>query len=1331
MTAIKLFVVGFQLLFLPIHLQCTAQESYYYVKPTANTSCPANPCLTLSEYVQQSDQYLTSNATMVFLPGTHTLENDFVVADVASFRLLGDPTSLPEITTKVTCSSPVGFIFDRVLQLEISGLTITGCGSLNYTSAIRTSSVQQFDMNNCSVHSSIKASACLVRGSNVSIADTSFINNSAINGAGILAIQSVVILESVIFMENFARDTGGGVTALSSTISVNGNNTFTRNQAEGGGGIVLYQSILTLNGSNMFYNNIAHAGGGGIYLQESTLSLSGRNTFTQNSAVRENKGGLGGGIFACYSSVSSDGAIVFENNSAGQGGAINVFGGSVNLNGNNTFLNNTASGGYQTPQGPLIPEGGGVYVRAGMISFTGNSKFFNNSASAGGAAVSLLSQIIFSGKSDFVDNTALIEGGALVVFGHSSLVLNGSITITGNVAQRLGAGITITGGNLTQSGSVTFLNNSAPLASAISAVSTNIIFTGECSFISNVGKVSFGGAINADFSNISFLGNTAFRNNFAGLQGGAIYLLTGHVDFNGNTEFVNNSANEQGGAIYALSSDIQVAGNVSFSYNSAPEGGGISLEYNSKLSFQLNGLAQFESNTAERGGAIHVVDSVSSFDCANNSKIPPQSQEELKPDCFFYLPSTSAPFPDYFTFLDNKAEELGSALYGGLLDRCKVNNYDSEAYPPNEIFNNISVFTSAHSSTISSEPLQVYFCRNDTPDCTYLNPSIKRSPGQPFTVSLAALDQAMHTIPATIRAEFTSSSGSNAHLGDFQNIRQIEGICTDLQYTLFSPDISEELILFAEGLCGSTGRATRLIVVEFLPCPDGFVLSNAECTCEPRLQTFTSACNVSSDSVERSGTFWMGLLYENSTYIGLILHPHCPFDYCKTETVDIPLNNTDAQCAHGHSDILCGSCQSGLSIALGSSHCLANCSDAYLVLILLFAALGILLVIVILLLRLTVAIGTINGLIFYANIIAANRTIFFPPGDTNILTVFISWLNLDLGIETCFFNGMDAYAKTWLQFIFPFYIWTLIALIIIVAQFSVKLSRFLGSNPIAVLATLFLLSYAKILSTVIAALSFTFLEYPNETIMVWLYDGNIRYFHGKHIPLVLFALLVLLLLFLPYTLLLFLGQWLQAKSDNRILNWVTKPQVKAFTDAYHAPYMPKQRYWTGLLLTLRCALHLVFASNALGDPSINLLVIATSTFGIAIIVWLTGRVYEKWWLDALESSFILNLGVIAVGTYHIKLVGGNQAALVYALVSIAFATFIGIVSYHIYFQLKNTKYISESKLSRFFHGIWNKQRQETDSTDEPVVEHDEGLPKDKNVSTTYVELREPLLDDVN
>ena len=164
--------------------------------------------------------------------------------------------------------------------------------------------------------------------------------------------------------------------------------------------------------------------------------------------------------------------------------------------------------------------------------------------------------------------------------------------------------------------------------------------------------------------------------------------------------------------------------------------------------------------------------------------------------------------------------------------------------------------------------------------------------------------------------------------------------------------------------------------------------------------------------------------------------------------------------------------------------------------------------------RLTVALGTLNGLVFYANIVGANQSAFYPSGSINFLRVFLSWLNLDLGIETCFYDGMDAYIKAWLQFVFPIYIWGVIGLIMFISSRSPRVSRMLGSNPVAVLATLFLFSYAKILRAIISALSLTILEYPHSKIQfVWLSDANTTYLHDKHIPLFVVGILFLVLLF--------------------------------------------------------------------------------------------------------------------------------------------------------------------------------------------------------------------------
>ena len=333
---------------------------------------------------------------------------------------------------------------------------------------------------------------------------------------------------------------------------------------------------------------------------------------------------------------------------------------------------------------------------------------------------------------------------------------------------------------------------------------------------------------------------------------------------------------------------------------------------------------------------------------------------------------------------------------------------------------------------------------------------------------------------------------------------------------------------------------------------------------------------------------------------------------------------------------------------------------------------GIALILLLFFCKLTAATGMLSGVVFYANIVGANRTIFLPVKSTDAFSVFIAWLNLDFGIETCFYNEMDAYSKTWLQFVFPVYIWLLVGLMILVSNYSQRFANQVGNNPVSVLATLILLSYAKILRTLITVLYNTFFEYPTNNRSVWLYDANIEYLTGKHIPLFIVAVLVFFFLFLPYTLLLLLGQWLQALSHLRLFTWVNSARLKPFMDSYHAPYKAKHRYWPGLLLMFRFVLLLVFAIefNPQQDCSINLLAILVGTGMLVVWAWISSGVHKNWCLNALEGSFALNLIILAASTmyiYHVSHSEGLQLAVGYTSVSIAQATFIGILV----FQLAN------------------------------------------------------------
>ena len=572
-------------------------------------------------------------------------------------------------------------------------------------------------------------------------------------------------------------------------------------------------------------------------------------------------------------------------------------------------------------------------------------------------------------------------------------------------------------------------------------------------------------------------------------------------------------------------------------------------------------------------------------------------------------------------------------------------------------------------------------------------------------------------VPSLVRASLENQqniSTSRVSMG----IQGTYTSCSDLHITVFSSVSHEKLLLHTEGSCSVYGHPLH-IALELLSCPPGFTLSEGECICETRLLMYTNSCNITERTVERDGKYWLG--YDNETR-GLILHPHCPFDYCRLDSIRFTLTESDSQCRHNRSGLLCGHCLNQFSLALGTNKCL-KCSNLHILLLIAFAAAGVALVLLLLVCKLTVAFGTINGLIFYANIITVNRTAVFPPDDVNVLTVFIAFLNLDLGIETCFYRGLDAYAATWLQYAFPLYVWVMVGAMILISDYSSKFARMLGTNPVAVLSTLFLLSYTKILRTIIATFSFTILEYPHSKVPVWLYDGNIVYVHGKHIPLFISAILVLLIFFLPYTCILLLSQWFQAKSNRRIFSWVNHIRVKPFIEAYHAPYKNKFRYWTGLMLLLRCGLFLIFALNTYGEPSVNLLAIVVASFGA---VWFIGRgqIYKYWWLDILEVSFFLNLGILAAGTLYIRAVtNGNQAALAYTSVSIAFITFLGIMVYHTYLKFK------ENLMHIFGQVINCNLKEQPRPAQELCTFYNSGGHTMIAPTTTTIALRESLLPD--
>ena len=686
----------------------------------------------------------------------------------------------------------------------------------------------------------------------------------------------------------------------------------------------------------------------------------------------------------------------------------------------------------------------------------------------------------------------------------------------------------------------------------------------------------------------------------------------------------------------------------------------------------------------------------------------------------------------------------GSALYGGWID-SHMYYYNFGLHEGKKPFFQLNN-SGDDLSVVSSEPVRVCPCFNQFPNCNSLVHSVELFPGQTFVVKAVAVGQRYGIAPATVQALFMDSL--NSHLEDTQYVQDVETGCTNLTFTLRSSAKTETIVLAINNRDMSVNNLQRAVHVwvdarydnlfeQFIihaslkSCPLGFHFDSVskECDCLEALIHHSIQCDFSTYTVLRPTPKWINATtaYNLSDRMSdVIVHNHCPFDYCKVSKLPLRLDleEPDEQCAFNRSGILCGACKENFSNVLGTSKC-RECEKPWIALIVpLMAVAGIFLVISLIFLNLTVSVGTINGLIFYANIVQANHASFF--NNSSFLSYFIAWLNLDLGIETCFYEGLDAIAKTWLQFLFPLYVWVMVIAIIVASHYSTIASRLSGNNAVQVLATLFLLSYSKLLRIVITIFSTTELVYPdNSKRWVWLYDGNVDYLRGKHVSLFLAGLFILIALTLPYTTMLFCIQWLLRCSSYKVFFWVRK--LHPLFDAYTGPYKIKHRYWTGLLLLIRACLILTFSLNTLGDPTINLLAIFVVAICLLAYLSMIGGIYKQWWLSLIEISFILNLGILsgAVGLYQND-TNGHISKITQTSVIIAIVLFIAIVFYHLVVAILNIRMLKEYMVR------WNRKGEEGQDDQQmeqsnPVVPTITQSVVALHSLTEQEEIKEPLL----
>ena len=733
-----------------------------------------------------------------------------------------------------------------------------------------------------------------------------------------------------------------------------------------------------------------------------------------------------------------------------------------------------------------------------------------------------------------------------------------------------------------------------------------------------------------------------------------------------------------GSVFYAFRSNMYLSGHLVFRSNQARNGAAFRLHGGSHIFLTQGVKGDFIDNIAgEYGGSIFT-----------------QSDSDENMYCSIQIASEAttnfSALNICLNFQGNHAGWSGGSVFASPVYNCRM--YNS--------FNSKEVYRQAFQFQKDDKNPQVQFVSNPV-NIRIFPPtrSVEVYPGQTLNLSLSARDQANNSVFTAVFLAF-GSYGNNSLTHPMRNTKWWLHPSQRVQIlnSTDSMNISEWPIVTAtvhvanscinepdENKRCSSGllfvsipdpnpKSRISLVVHLQPCPLGFELSanNGVCNCAAilqRLQAVTKVsfhCDINQQLIiQREGIPlcpWLGTFKQQ-----FAIAYNCPLMFCKCTSLFNMSNPNFTSCSNHRTGPLCGSCPENLSVVFGSDKC-QQCSDVFLVSILLYAVLGLILVLILFTLKMTLTVGTINGIIFFANL--SNTGLFdvleFPSYHLSTATlyikVFLSLLNLNLGFPLCFYNGMTEIQKAFFQFAFPVYLLSLIGVLVIVSRWSSQVSSFTSKGVIPVLVTLLHLSFSRLLLTVVDsfAWSYIYTSSSDHSHTVWFRDGSVKYNDPTHIALMGVSAASVVLFLLPYFILLLGARvWI-------CISLISK-HLKPLFDAILAPYREGKKHWFGARLVFLAAAYIVYAFYRGGGYFYLIIIINGSIITSFNIFHACARPFKYYLLNLLDSWIMANISVLYVSTTYFIFNGMPKRAhlLAFVMTNLTFITFLGIILFHI------------------------------------------------------------------
>ena len=275
------------------------------------------------------------------------------------------------------------------------------------------------------------------------------------------------------------------------------------------------------------------------------------------------------------------------------------------------------------------------------------------------------------------------------------------------------------------------------------------------------------------------------------------------------------------------------------------------------------------------------------------------------------------------------------------------------------------------------------------------------------------------------------------------------------------------------------------------------------------------------------------------------------------------------------------------------------------------------------------------------------------------------------------------------------------------------MQRLTARRALPVLATLFLLSYTKILRIVCSVLFFysTITHLPSKHAkLVWSVDANVPLF-GIRFTVLFIMCFILFLVLVPFNVILLFTRTL---SMFRFIN-----KFKPLLDAYQGPYKDKFYYWTGLQLLVRT----VFFGISSLDRNIN---IAISILLLSVIIGLHGvmRPFKIKHKNYQEMLLFFNLHGLYVSLLYSQGIANSTAVNVAITVSAVHFSFIIVyhmITYMCGGVIRNKIQLSVNTLTGWIIRLNNKTHTQHFQLQDNIRDN---IPE---VTFNYREYREPLV----